>query len=155
MLTVSSRILISAPIESVRLYLQDLKNAAQYDPKVNSVSVIATQASGAEAEVSGCFLGFPWKGAFLVGFSADGGYRGEMTRGPLPRMVVLFHLHPVTGGTVLTREEYYQFSILARPFMLLFKRRLLRLVDRQLGVIKEEAERLNRKIQLQRIESVT
>ncbi|MEK7859468.1 MAG: SRPBCC family protein [Elusimicrobiota bacterium] len=153
MIVVSRSILISAPRESVRLYLQDLNNAAQYEQKVDAIEVTASDTAQAEAAASGKFLGIPWKGSFKVRFTPDGGYHAEMTHGS-KTAVCVFSLRPVSGGTVLTHEERYQFSLLARPVMRLFKGWLSHTLELELGVIKEEAERLNRQIALQKLESL-
>ena len=147
-LSVSRSVMVSAPRESIRIYLQDLKNAAQYEEKVDSVAV-----NGAKASVSGRFLGLPWNGEFAVQFTSDGGYRAEMVSGALKRMVCAYTLRSVSGGTIITHEETYQFSLLARPIMRLFRGWLAHTMELELGVIKEEAERLNRRLQLQSIEA--
>ena len=148
-LSASRSVMVSAPRESIRIYLQDLKNVAQYEEKVDSVSV-----DGDKASVSGRFLGLPWSGEFSVQFTSDGGYRAEMTSGALKRMVCAYTLRSVSGGTIITHEETYQFSLLARPVMRMFRGWLGHTMELELGVIKEEAERLNRRLQLERIESV-
>ena len=45
MLSVSRRILVSAPRDSVQKYLSDLREIAKYEPKVNSIE-IAPAAEG-------------------------------------------------------------------------------------------------------------
>jgi hypothetical protein len=151
MLALSRQILISAPKDSVQLYLRDLKNMAEYEQKVERVDV-AQEETGGFVEVQGKFLGLPWRGAFKMEFTRDGGFRSEMVRGPLAKMVGGFHLRPVTGGTILTHDEQYHFPALLRPLTYLFRGWLTRSIDLELGVIKEGAERLHRRLQLQRIE---
>lgn len=148
-LSVTRSVMVSAPRESVRLYLQDVRNAAQYEEKVDAVSV-----EGSQAVASGRFLGLSWRATFAVEPTPDGGYRAEMTSGSLKRMVCSYSLRAVSGGTILTHEESYQFSFFARPVMRLFRGWLGHTMELELGVIKEEAERLNRRLQLQRIESL-
>lgn len=153
MLNLSRRILISAPKESVRLYLQDLKKMAEYEPKVDRIEASYPQAESGFVEASGRFLGLPWRGAFKVEFTADGGCKSEMVRGPLARMVWVFNLRPVSGGTVLTHEEHYLFPLPLRPLAYLLRGRIARRMDLELGAIKEGAERLHRRIQLREIEA--
>lgn len=147
----SRQILISAPKDSVQLYLRDLNNMAEYEHKVEKVEV-AQEEQGGFVEVQGKFLGLPWRGAFKMEFTRDGGFRSEMVRGPLPKMAGAFHLRSVTGGTIVTRDEQYQFPALLRPLAFLFRGWITRSMDLELGVIKEGAERLNRRLQLKRIE---
>src|SRR5690349_528838 len=110
MLTLSRRILVSAPKESVRLYLRDLGKMAEYEQKVERVDQVSypDSASGF-VEVSGKFLGVPWHGAFKTEFTEDGGYRAEMVRGPLPHLVRDIQLRSVLGGTMVTHQEHYNF----------------------------------------------
>ncbi len=152
MLSISRKILISAPKESVALYLRDLQNMAQYEKKVQRVEVSYPDPDSGFVEVSGKFVGVPWKGAFKMEFTRDGGFRSEMVRGPLSRMVGGFHLRQVAGGTLVTHDEQYQFGWLLRPMAFLFKRWITRSMDLELHVIKEGAERLNRQLQLKQIE---
>ena len=81
MITISRRILISASRESVRLYLRDLENMAHYEPKVEKMEVSYPDAESGFVEVSGKFIGLPWKGAFKMQFTRDGGFKSEMVRG--------------------------------------------------------------------------
>lgn len=148
-LSAGRSVMVSAPRESIRIYLQDLKNVASYEEKVDSISV-----DGDKVSVSGRFLGLPWRGEFAVQFTSDGGYRAEMVSGSLKHMVCAYTLRSVSGGTIVTHEETYQFSLFARPIMRLFRGWLGHTMELELGVIKEEAERLNRRLQLQRIEAL-
>lgn len=153
MLTVTKKILVSAPKESVALYLRDLKNLAEYESKVKSVEVSYPDADSGLVEVSGRFLGLPWKGSFKMEFTRDGGFRSEMVRGPLSKMTGGFHLRPVLGGTLVTHDEQYQFGVFLRPLSFLLKRWLNRTVELELGAIKEGAERVHRQLQLKQIEA--
>ncbi|MBI3553203.1 MAG: SRPBCC family protein [Elusimicrobia bacterium] len=153
MISLSRKILISASKESVRLYLRDLQNMAEYEPKVEKVSVTYPDAETGIAEVSGRFVGLPWKGAFKMQFTRDGGFRSEMVRGPLKKMVGGFHLRPVSGGTELTHDEQYHFSPLTKPLIPILRGWIVKSMERELYAIKEGAERLHRKLQLKQIES--
>lgn len=152
MLTVTRQILISAPRESVAAYLRDLRKMSDYEMKVQTCEVSYPDASSGFVEVQGKFMGLPWRGAFKMEFTRDGGFRSEMVRGPLSRMVGGFHLRAVTGGTVLTHDENYQFGFLMAPLTPFAKRWIARSIERELDVIKEGAERLHRQRQLQLIE---
>lgn len=154
MLTVTRRIMISAPKESVRLYLRDLANMAEYEQKVDAVQDVSypDEDSGL-VDVRGRFFGLPWRGSFKMEFTRDGGFRSEMTRGPLKKMTGGFHLRAVTGGTVLTHDEHYHFPLAMRPLAYLAKGWLARTLDTELAVIKEGAERLHRQLQIRQIES--
>lgn len=154
MLTITRAVLISAPKESVQLYLRDLRNMASYGKKVSAVDPSYPDDESGFVEVSGKFMGMPWRGAFKMQFTRDGGFRSEMVRGPVKHMAGGFHLRPVTGGTVLTHDEHYQFGVLLRPLQFLARRWITRGIEHELGVIKEGAERLNRQLQLKQIESV-
>src|SRR5262249_35786505 len=105
----SRRIMISAPKESVRLYLRDLQRIREYEPKVSRVEVSYPDSESGFVEISGKFLGLPWRGSFKLEFTRDGGYRGEMIRGPLWKMIGGYSLRPVIGGTILTHDEHYHF----------------------------------------------
>lgn len=154
MIQVSRSILISAPKLSVKMYLHDLNNVSQYEQKVDVVEVLSQEGKKAQASVSGKFMGFPWKGLFDVSLTDDGGYQAVLTQGSIKRMVCSFQLRSVTGGTVLTHEEQYQFSFLTAPVMRLFRGWLAQTIELELGVIKEEAERVNRRLHLAQIENV-
>lgn len=151
MLSISRSILISAPRESVRVYLQDLSNASQYESKLGSLEVASGADGSFSAQAGGRFLGMPWSGSFEVRLTSDGGYVAEMSNGSRVTRSI-YHLRSVTGGTVLTHEEYYEFSLLVRPFERLFASSIGHSMDLELRVIKEEAERVNRRLQLQQIE---
>ena len=144
--------MVSASRESVRLYLRELKNIAVYEKKVETVKVTGPDGDSTEIDISGKFLGLPWRGTFSVNFTPDGGFRSTMTRGPLKKMTGGFHLRPVSGGTIVTHEEQYQFPLPLRPMTRLIRRWLEHTMDVELRVIKEGAERLNRSIQLQETE---
>ena len=151
--TIKRQILISAPKESVRQYLRDLERMSDYAPKVRTVSVSYPDAQSGLVEAEGRFMALPWTGSFRVDFTADGGYRREMLRGPLPRLVGGVHLRSVAGGTVLTHEQHFQLPLPLRPLAFMWRRWLLGSMERELHVIKEGAEALNRKLQLQTLES--
>ena len=150
MLTVTRQILVSAPKESVKLYLGDLARMAEYEKKIEKVEL-----NGSAVDVQGRFLGLKWRGSMTPEITADGGYRGEMFAGPLSRMTLGYHLRAVPGGTIITHEEQYQFSLPLRPFAFAFRNWVTQSMDKELGVIKEGAEALNRQIQLKKIESIS
>jgi hypothetical protein len=150
----SKRILISAPRELVRRYLQDLQNIPHYEIKARLLSVTEAGEAGARLAASGRFLGLPWRGEFQVEFTPDGGYRASMTHGPLKSMISSFHLRPVLGGTMLTHEEHYGFRLPLRPLMRLFQPTLGHAMDRELHVIKEGAELVHRRCQLDAVSSL-
>lgn len=152
MLTAKRQILVSAPKESVRRYLRDLKHLCEYAPKIDDVAVAQDDEQSGVVEVQGKFMALPWRGQFRVDFTQDGGYRREMVRGPLPKMVGGFHLRAVAGGTVITQDQQCQLPLPLRPLSFLWKRWLDAAMDRELHVIKEGAERLNRELQLQQLE---
>ena len=153
MLTVTKQILISASKESVAAYLHDLSKMSEYEAKVTACDVSYPDEASGFVEVQGKFLGvLPWRGAFKMEFTRDGGFRSEMVRGPLRKMVGGFHLRSVAGGTVLTHDEQYQFGLLMKPLTPFAKRWVARTMELELAVIKEGAERLHRQRQLQQIE---
>ncbi|MCX5796259.1 MAG: SRPBCC family protein [Elusimicrobia bacterium] len=154
MLHISKRILISAPRELVRRYLQDLENIPRYESKARLLTVTETDQAGARLAASGRFLGLPWRGEFQVEFTPDGGYRASMTVGPLKSMTSSFNLRAVSGGTVLTHEEHYGFRLPLRPLMRLFRPTLGHVMDRELRVIKEGAELVHRRCQLDAVRSL-
>jgi hypothetical protein len=152
MLTVSRRILISAPSGSVRRYLSDLREIAHYEPKVDAIQV-ETAGEGPQAAASGRFLGLPWRGTFRFEMTNDGGYRGVMVKGPLRKMECRITLRPVIGGTVVEHDEVYDLPFLMRPLQSVIRRWLDHTLESQLDVIKEGAEALNRRLQLQGLDS--
>lgn len=154
MLRLSKRILISAPRDVVRLYLRDLGNIPRYERKARLLSVTESDQAGARLAASGRFLGLPWRGEFQVEFTTDGGYRAVMTHGPLKAMTSSFHLRPVAGGTVLTHEEHYGFRIPVGTVMRLFLPTLRQAMERELHVIKEGAELVHRRCQLEAVGSL-
>jgi hypothetical protein len=153
MLTLSRKIMVSASRESVRTYLRELNHMTDYEQKVDSVRVTGPEGNAADIDVTGKFMGLPWKGTFSVSFTADGGYRSSMTRGPLKKMTGGFHLRPVAGGTIVTHDEQYQLPLPLRPLSPFIRRWIDRSMEVELRVIKEGAERLNRKLQLEDAES--
>ena len=152
MLTVTKQILISAPKESVQAYLRDLSRMADYEQKVEKIEATYPDPETGHVEVTGKFMGLRWRGAFKVGFTRDGGFRSEMVRGPLRKMTGGFHLRSVPGGTVLTHDEQYQFGLLFKAFQSVTKGWIAKSMEHELGVIKEGAEALHRRIQLEQIE---
>jgi hypothetical protein len=150
MLSVSRRILVSAPRDSVQQYLSDLREIAKYEPKVDSISL--TDDAG-EAQASGRFLGLPWRGTFKFEMTRDGGYHGVMTQGPLRKMESRIVLRPVIGGTLIEHDEVYDLPFFMRPLKPFVKRWLDHTLESELDFIKEGAEALNRRIQLQRLDA--
>src|SRR3989339_1159477 len=152
MVKLKERILISAPRDTVRAYLQDIGNIPRYEKKAGTLAVTDSDAKGHCVAASGKFLGLPWRGQFRLEFTPDGGYRAHMTRGPLKAMTASYHLRPVPGGTLVTHEEHYHFPVLLKPVMLLVKDSLRQTLEKELRIIKEGAECLNRRLQLEAIE---
>lgn len=152
MLTVTRRILVSAPRDSVQRYLSDLQEIAKYEPKVDVIEVSGAE-QGSSASATGRFLGLPWRGTFRFEMTQDGGYRGVMVSGPLRRMECRMILRPVIGGTLVEHEEAYEFPLLMRPLKPLVRRWLDATLDNELGLIKEGAEALNRRLHLQALEA--
>jgi hypothetical protein len=155
MLSVSRRILVSAPRDSVQKYLSDLREIAKYEPKVNSIEIApaAEGLPGQEASVEGRFFGLPWHGTFHFDMTQDGGYRGVMVHGPLRRMECRMILRPVIGGTSLEHDENYELPFFLRPFSSLIRRWLNKTLENELDFIKEGAEALNRRLQLQGLDA--
>jgi hypothetical protein len=151
MLRLSQRILISAPRDLVRRYLHDLGNIPCYERKTRHLRVTESGQAGARLAASGRFLGLPWSGEFLVEFTPDGGYRAVMTQGPLKVMTSAFHLRPVSGGTVLTHEEHYGFRLPLGTLLRLLRPALRHAMERELHVIKEGAELVHRRSQLEAV----
>ena len=149
MLTVNRRILISAPHESVRTYLSDLAQIPKYEPKVDSIQI----NPAGQAEAKGRFFGMPWRGTFRFEFARDGGYRGVMVSGPLRHMECRVTIRPVSGGTtLLDHDEEYDLPLILKPLGSLVRRWLDHTLETELDHIKEGAEALNRRIQLQVLE---
>ncbi len=155
MLNISRRILVSAPRDSVRKYLSDLREIANYETKVDSIEVAppAEGVAGREASAEGRFFGLPWRGTFRFEMTQDGGYRGVMVRGPLRRMECRIILRSVAGGTVIEHDETYELPMILRPLDFLIRRWLDQTLENELDFIKEGAEGLNRRLQLQRLEA--
>jgi hypothetical protein len=155
MLSVSRRILVSAPRDSVQKYLSDLREIARYEPKVNSISIApaAEGVAGQEASAEGRFFGLPWHGTFRFEMTQDGGYRGVMVHGPLRRMDCRMILRPVIGGTALEHDENYELPFYLRPFSSLIRRWLDKTLENELDSIKEGAEALNRRLHLQGLDA--
>ncbi|OGS42205.1 MAG: hypothetical protein A2506_07405 [Elusimicrobia bacterium RIFOXYD12_FULL_66_9] len=152
MITVSRRILVSAPQGSVQRYLSDLQEIAKYEPKVDSIDVASTDA-GQQASVTGRFLGLPWSGTFRFEMTRDGGYRGVMVNGPLRRIESRVLLRPVIGGTLVEHQQVYEVPFFMRPLKPFVTRWLDSTIENGLGYIKEGAEALNRRLQIQGLEA--
>lgn len=149
MLSVSRRILVSAPRESVQKYLSDFREIAKYEPKVDAIEV----GDEAAASASGRFLGLPWRGTFRFERTKDGGYRGVMVSGPLRRMECRVVLRPVIGGTLVEHDEAYDFPFFLTPLKPLMRRWLDKTLECELDFIKEGAEALNRRLQLKSLDA--
>ena len=145
MLNVTRSILVSAPRERVSEYLRDICRLPDYEQKVDRCTVSYPEPETAVAEVSGRYFGLPWTGSYRVVYTQDGGYQSEMLRGPFRRSTGGFTLRTVAGGTWLTHQEEYQLPYTLRILRPLVSRWLNRTVELELGVIKEEAERLHRR----------
>jgi hypothetical protein len=154
MLSVSRRILVSAPRDSVQKYLSDLREIARYEPKVTAIEVAPTAegVAGQEASASGRFFGLPWHGTFRFEKTSDGGYHGVMTHGTLRRMECRMTLRPVIGGTVIQHDESYELPLLLRPLTSMIRHWLNKTLETKLDFIKEGAEGLNRQLQLRRLD---
>ena len=147
MLSVTRRILVSAPRDSVQKYLRDLREIAKYETKVDAIEVSEADSSS-EAAASGRFLGLPWRGKFRFEYTKDGGYRGVMVSGPLKRMECRVILRPVIGGTLVEHDEAYDLPFFLKPLKPILRRWLDRTLESELDIIKEGAEALNRRLQL-------
>lgn len=152
MLSVSRRILVSAPRDSVQKYLSDLREIAKYEPKVDAIEVSGADEVS-EASATGHFLGLPWRGTFRFERTKDGGYRGVMVNGPLRRMECRVILHPVIGGTLVEHDEAYELPFFLKPLKPLVRRWLDHTLENELDFIKEGAEGLNRRLQLQGLDA--
>jgi hypothetical protein len=155
MLSVSRRILVSAPRASVQKYLSDLSEIPKYESKVSSIEVAppAEGLPGREASAAGRFFGLPWRGTFRFEMTQDGGYRGVMVSGPLRRMECRMLLRSVRGGTMVEHAESYELPMLLRPLNAWIRRWLDHTLENELDVIKERAEGLNRRLQLQHLDA--
>lgn len=151
MLSVSRRILVSAPRESVQRYLSDLREIAKYEPKVDAIAL--SDEGGEEASASGRFLGLPWRGTFRFERTKDGGYRGVMVSGPLRRMECRVVLRPVVGGTLVEHDEAYDLPFFLSPLKPIVRRWLDQTLESELDFIKEGAEALNRRLQLNSLDA--
>ncbi len=152
MLTITSRITISAPKETVSRYLRELKNIPDYEPRIETAEVVSSSGEQSEVSAAGRFLGLAWKGNMKVTFTRDGGYQAESPLGSIARLEAAYRIHSVSGGTVLTHEEKFHFPFLIRPFMFVLQGAFLRAAEDELGFIKEGAELLARRLQLRDIE---
>ncbi|MFI5363714.1 MAG: SRPBCC family protein [Elusimicrobiota bacterium] len=154
MLSVSRRILVSAPRDSVQKYVSDLREIVKYEPKVDAIEVAAPAqgAAGPEATASGRFFGLPWHGTFRFRMTPDGGYHAVMISGPVRRMECRMILRPVIGGTVIEHDETYDLPLLLRPLTSMIRKWLQHTLESELDLIKEGAEGLNRRLQLQRLD---
>jgi hypothetical protein len=152
MLSVTRRILVSAPRDSVQKYLSDFREIAKYEPKVDSIQ-IAESSEPAEASATGRFLGLPWRGTFRFERTKDGGYRGVMLSGPLRRMECRIVLRPVIGGTLIERDEAYDLPFFLKPLKPIVRRWLDHTLENELDFIKEGAEALNRRLQLKNLDA--
>ncbi|HVC09118.1 MAG TPA: hypothetical protein VNH15_04170 [Elusimicrobiota bacterium] len=154
MTKVSQRLMISAPRESVRLYLRDLDNLAKYSRRIFEVRLKSRDEHKASFEAAGRFLGLSWKAAVEAEFPSDGGLHLTLSRGgPLWLVAASYHLRPVSGGTILSHDEEYRLPLLLRPLSPLLRKIIAETMDLELRVVKEGAEQLNRKIRLREIES--
>ncbi|MHB2026940.1 MAG: SRPBCC family protein [Elusimicrobiota bacterium] len=153
MLTLIQRIMISAPKNSIRLYLRDLENLPRYSRRIAQVEIISQDDRKAVIAASGRFFAVPWKSSFEAAFNEDGGLVLSMSRGPFSEMISSYSLRPVSGGTILTHEENYRLPVLLRPLGILLRRFIAETMDLELRAVKEGAERLNRQIKLREIEA--
>ena len=145
MLNVTRSILISAPRERVSEYLRDVPRLADYEQKVDRCSVTYPDTDSALAEVSGRCFGLPWAGSFKLNYTRDGGYKVDMLGGPFRKGTGGFELRTVAGGTRVQHQECYPLPIAFRVLRPILRRWLARTMDLELGVIKEESERLHRR----------
>jgi Polyketide cyclase / dehydrase and lipid transport len=151
MTTVTRRVLISAPRDSVRRYLSDLREIANYDPKVEEIA-LGPAPDGVGATASGRFLGLPWSGTFRFETSPDGGYRGVMVSGPLRGMESRVAVRSVVGGTIVESAETYDLPFPLKPLSFFLRSWLVSVLETKLSAVKEGAEALNRRLQLQSLD---
>jgi hypothetical protein len=137
----------------VSRYLRDLRHLPEYDKKVAEVVVNRQDADGAEIAVHGAFLGQKWKDIVTVQFTKNGGYECSFALGRLTRMTAVYHLRPITGGTLLGHEEAYDASVLLKPVLLAARGWFTQALEGEMRVIKEGAQHMDRQIKLKEIES--
>lgn len=147
MIEATRKVLISAPKERVSEYLRDFSRLSEYEQKVDACLVSHSDPETAVAEVSGRYFGLPFKAAFRMTHTRDGGYSSELLRGPFKSGRAGYRLQAVTGGTVLTHDEQYHVPLAFKfkPLRRVMERWLGRTMDVELAVIKEGAERLHRR----------
>ena len=151
MLSVTQKILVSAPRDSVQKYLSDLSRLSSYERKVDAVKV-EPRGEAPTVAASGRFFGLPWRGTFRFEMTKDGGYRGVMVNGPLRKMECRVLLRSVRGGTEVEHGEAYELPLLMKPLKPWIRRWLQQTLVSELDMIKEGAEALNRRLQLESIE---
>ncbi len=149
MMTIRRRVLVSASRDSVRSYLGDLGELVRYESKV---SVVEPESCG-QAHLSGRFFGLPWNARFRFERAGDGGWRGVMISGPLRRMETTVSLRAVSGGTLVERADAYDLPWLLKPLSAALKPALGRALEAALGLVKERAEALHRRRQLQELDA--
>jgi hypothetical protein len=152
MLTQTKKLLVSAPAPVVSAYLKDISRMAEYEPKVQTCEPSYPDGETAVAEASGRWFGLPWRGAFEMRFTHDGGFQSRMVRGPIAEMRGGFHVQRTNGGTIVTHTEAYGFPWFVRPLYPLLRSWLARTMVVELHIIKEGAERLHRQQQLREID---
>lgn len=110
---VIDKILISYPATHVLNYLWDIKNLADYEPKVDRILLNATKNT---YEVThGHFAGIPWKGNFSYK-KTDDGFISEILNRPLGIFVKGgFQVKEKQGATEVQHFESYNFPIWALP----------------------------------------
>jgi hypothetical protein len=152
MLSHSQKMLVNAPAPVVSAYLRDISRLAEYEPKVQTCRPEYPDAETATAEVEGRWFGLPWRGAFEMRFTSDGGFQSRMTRGPISELKSAFHVQKTNGGTIVVRSEAYSFPWFVRPFYPFLRNWLAQTIEVELRVVKEGAERLHRQQQLREID---
>jgi hypothetical protein len=152
MITITRRRLVSAPRDSIQAYLSDLKSLATYDPKIGSVQVTEA-ADGLWVEATGRFMGLPWSGTLRFQLTKDGGYRGVLVQGPMKKAECWVSVRPVVGGTVVECGETYELPLILRPLSPLVRMWAKESMETRLDLVKEGAEALNRRLQLERLDA--
>ncbi|MFA6316933.1 MAG: SRPBCC family protein [Elusimicrobiota bacterium] len=154
MIRISSQLLVSAPKDRVSAYLRDLRHIPEYDKKVSEVVVLRQDRESAEVAAVGTFLGRKWKDTVTILFSKDGGYECSVNVGRLTTMKSVYHLSPVTGGTLLGHEEVYDVSVLLKPVLLAARGWFRQALEAEMRVIKEGAQAVDRQLKLKEIDSL-
>lgn len=119
-LLIVERMPVPLPRRRVLSYLWDMEHLADYEPKVDAVTVSPSGSRAGAYLARGRFAGIPWRGRFSYTLT-EGGFHSEMLSGPVKVRGGFAVRALAEDSCEVTHSEEYELPIWARPLAPLLK----------------------------------